>query len=89
LYAYSSQANDKRPDQPGININRIPVVLTNLSIQYPEDVDYIPVILKADANTEPFPVKIDVSISLAEAHSPTEYEQFSLESFKKGTLKHF
>ncbi len=89
FYSYSSSTNDKRPNQPGINLNRIPVVLTNLSISYPEEVDYIPIQLTPSANTEPFPIKMDVSITLMETHSPNEFEQFSLESYKKGTLKHF
>jgi hypothetical protein len=89
LYGYSSSTNDSRQSAPGVNLNRIPVVLTNLSIQYPEDVDYIPVQISPTANTEPWPVKMDVTISLLETHSPTEYEQFSLEAFKAGKLKHF
>ncbi len=90
LYGYSNSANDKRPNEmAGVNINRIPVVLTNLAIAYSEEVDYIPVQLSPNANTEPFPVKMDLTISLLESHSPKEYEQFSLEAYKTGTLKHF
>jgi hypothetical protein len=90
LYGYSNSGNDKRPQgMSGVNINRIPVVLTNLGISYPEDVDYIPVNISPNANTEPFPVKMDLTISLLESHSPLEFEQFSLESYKNGTLKHF
>lgn len=88
LYGYSTSQNDGR--QTGnVNINRIPVVLTSLGITYPEDVDYIPVSSSVDGKTEPFPVKMDVAISLTETHSPVEYERFDLMSFKKGTLVNF
>lgn len=89
LYGYSTKANDARNGVNGINLNRIPVVITSLSMSYPEDVDYIPVQISPTASTEPFPIKMDVSITLVETHSPTEYEEFSLESYKKGILKNF
>jgi hypothetical protein len=89
LYGYSSSSNDNRQSMKGVNINRIPVVLTNINISYPEDVDYLPVEISPTANTEPFPVKMEVTLSLVETHSPTEYEQFSLENFKSGKLVNF
>ena len=91
LYAYSTSANDKR--DPGninnININRVPVVLTSLSITYPDDVDYIPASVSPTSKTEPFPIKIDVSINLVESHSPTEFERFNLKAYKEGKLTNF
>jgi len=89
LYGYSSQQNDDRTSAPGVNINRIPVVMTNLSFSYPEEVDYIPVQISPSVNTEPFPVKMDVNITVMETHSPVEYEQFDLLAFKTGSLKNF
>ena len=89
LYGYSPAHRKSTNDISAYNINRIPVVLTGLSIQYPEDVDYIPTTLTPNSTTESFPVKIDVSISLTETHSPVEYEQFSLQQFKEGKLTHF
>jgi len=94
LYAYSTSGNDKRNADPTrVNINRVPVVLTSLTITYPEDVDYIPVFSSdengPDAQTEPFPVKIDVNISLAETHSPKEFESFDLKAYKTGRLVNF
>lgn len=84
LYAYSAAQSGQR--SPGlVNINRIPVVLTNLEITYPEDVDYIP----SSSNGEPFPVKMEVAIALVETHSPREYERFSLADFKRGQLVNF
>jgi hypothetical protein len=70
--------------RPVTNINRIPVVIQNLSINYPTDVDYIPSI-----DGEPFPTIMSISISLTEAHSPVEYESFNLSQFKTGTLPGF
>lgn len=92
LYAYSTSGNDKRQFKDSINrvnINRVPVLLTSLSIEYPQDVDYIPSSSLPDKNTEPFPVKMSVSLSLIEAHSPVEYEKFNLTSYKNGTLANF
>lgn len=83
LYAYSAQTTDRVSKQIH-NINRVPVVLTNLDINYPEDVDYIP----SDFN-EPCPVRWDISITLAETHSPTEFENFSLVKYKTGQLDFF
>lgn len=85
LYAYSSISRSVRVNSPFVNINQVPVVLTNLSITYPEDVDYIPTWFE----NEPFPVKMDVSIELAETHSPTEYAKFSLQQYKFGLLTNF
>lgn len=97
LYAYSTEANDSRKGFEStftrVNINRVPVVMTNLSITYPDDVDYIPAYEMANGGpnvyTEPFPRKMQVNISLVETHSPREYENFNLASFKLGTLVNF
>lgn len=98
LYAYNNDKIDNRTNQGSIftpvNLNRIPVVVTNLSITYPEDVDYIPVYDTTRGGpdntfTQPFPVKMDVSISLAETHSPREFEQFDLAAYKNGNLANF
>jgi hypothetical protein len=82
LYAYSN------PEHQGghlINLNRIPVVLTNLSITYPDDVEYIPTL----NNNEPFPLRMEVGIDLAETHSPQEFAEFSLSQYKRGDLEYF
>lgn len=90
LYGYSTNKNDNRDtNEVGYNINRIPVVITNLAIVYNDDVDYIPVADPIRSTVEPFPVKLTVTINVTETHSPIEYEKFSLQSFKSGTLKHF
>ena len=84
LYAYSSPTS--RDGFSHVNLNRIPVVLSQLGIAYPDDVDYIPTFYE---NREPMPVKMLVNISLLETHSPHEYEQFSLRQYKEGMLENF
>lgn len=93
LYAYSTDSNDSRANVNAgkININRVPVVITSLSITYPKEVDYIPAdpVGNISGNTEPFPVLMDVGIELIETHSPREYERFKLEDFYSGKLANF
>lgn len=93
LYAYASgeqnATGDGSASQP-INLSRIPVVLTSLTITYDSDVDYIPVYTGSDASTAvPFPMRVNVSLMLAETHSPREYEKFDLMAYKKGNLTGF
>jgi len=89
LYAYSSTVGDSSDRTGGtngrVNIKKVPVVITNLNVTYPDDVDYIPV----EGTNEPFPVKMEVTVELIETHSPVGYEQFSLSMFKKGELVQF
>lgn len=94
LYAYSSSANYNTGNRAfgTSNVNRVPVVLTSLTITYPEDVDYIPVsesLTSTTQSVEPFPVSINVDLQLTETHSPNEYERFDLNAYKAGTLANF
>lgn len=94
LYAYSSSMNSgtngARPSTYGVNINKVPVVITSLNIAYPEDVDYIPTFSNINPNiSDPFPKKMDVTVTLVETHSPREYERFDLMKFKQGKLVNF
>lgn len=66
------------------HINRVPVVIQNISIPYPSDVDYIPT-----PEGVPMPTIMSIEIQLIETHSPREYEQFDLKSFRRGTLAGF
>lgn len=90
LYAYSTGSGGSGRDgqgPAGINLKKIPVVITSLNIDYPEDCDYIP----TDGG-DPFPVKMEVKIDLLETHSPggaNGYESFSLTDFKNGRLVQF
>lgn len=95
LYLYAYASNVQRVDntqgqtlsgQAGINIHKVPVVITSLEITYPDDVDYIPT---NDVVPSPFPTRLEVSISLVETHSPAEFERFSLSDFKRGRLVNF
>jgi len=66
------------------HLNRVPVVITNLSVPYPSDVDYIPT-----PDGVPMPTIMTIDMTLVETHSPIQYEKFSLAQFKNGTLPGF
>lgn len=91
LYAYSTSANDTRQQRGNVNINRIPVVITSLSINYPKDVDYISTEDPENPTTggEPFPVLLEVNVDLVETHSPREYERFKISDYYSGKLVNF
>lgn len=67
------------------HINRVPVVIQNLSIPYPADIDYIP----TTGTNIPMPTIMTIDMTLMETHSPREYERFDLASFKVGRLGGF
>lgn len=74
------------------NINRVPVVLTNLSINYPNDVTYIPTAMRGNPDAlggVPFPVIMTLSIELTETHSPYEVNKFNLAKYTNGVLDGF
>lgn len=78
-------ASDKTPVPAiGNNIYQVPVIITQLDIPYPSDVDYIPTV-----NQIPVPTIVTISISLVEAHSPNAYQKFTLQDFKTGNLLYF
>ena len=66
------------------HLHRIPVAIQQLSIPYPSDVDYIPTL-----SGIPMPTIMTIDLTLVETHSPNEYENFSLDNFKKGQLENF
>jgi hypothetical protein len=63
------------------NISGVKCVLTNYDWTWPNDVDYIPTL-----NGEPFPVIINISMSLEETWSPSEFSGFNLRKFYEGDL---
>ena len=63
------------------NIRDVKCVLTNYDYSWPNDVDYIPTL-----SGDPFPVIIQISISLEETWSPAEYSSFNLRKFYEGDL---
>lgn len=90
LSAYSEAGNRG-------NIYKIPVVITNLSIPYPSDIDYIPTQLGSevgpryrhiDANV-PFPTVMTIDINCIETHSPREYSNFNIFAYRNGKLDNF
>lgn len=68
------------------HIRRVPVIIQQMSIPYPSDVDYIPT---ADEPSTPMPTVMTLDITLIETHSPTEYENFSLDDYRLGNLAGF
>lgn len=88
LYVYSS-GND---DQQLGNIVGVPVVIDSLTITYPNDVDYIPC-QSQEANDPyggtPFPILMNIGLSVTEIHSPREFETFKLEDYKSGRMLRF
>jgi len=81
----------KGEDRPGTKVwqiaqhlNRVPVVIQQLSIPYPNDVDYI-----TTSRGVPMPIIMNLDISLIETHSPNAYEAFSLDDYRRGVLKGF
>ena len=60
----------------------IPVVLTNLNWQYPQDVDWIPV----EGENTPFPAVFRISLTLVESYSTQQFNNFNLKSFYSGSM---
>lgn len=83
LSAYNSPTNAQNASTPH-NILDVPVVITSLSIEYPQDVDYIP-----DLDDTPVPVIQTVTLELLETQSPANASRFSLSDYKKGILKNY
>lgn len=63
------------------NIPSIPVVLENYDTSWPNDIDYIPTL-----DGIPFPVIMEITISLKESYSPNEFSKFDLFAYKTGDL---
>ena len=96
LYAYSSSNQRTTVSEvsslsapEAVNLNKIPVVITAFDFSYPDDVDYIPIDESTDGRSTPFPTKMELSLSLIETHSPSEYQRFNLADFKSGRLVNF
>ena len=93
LSAYSAEVGSdaKGVTKPGTqtwgiaqHINKIPVVIQQLTIPYPNDIDYI-----TTSAGVPMPIIMNLDLQLLETHSPNAYEAFSLEDFRNGTLVGF
>lgn len=79
LTAYSAGRNASYD-----NINRVPVVMSDININYPTDADYIPTEYGA-----PFPTIMTMSLTLLESQAPIDFEAFSLADYKQGNLPGF
>lgn len=66
------------------HINRVPVVIQQLTIPYPNDVDYI-----TTSTGVPMPIIMNIDLALIETHSPNAYEGFNLDAYKQGRLQGF
>ena len=66
------------------HLNRIPVVINQISIPYPSDVDYIPTL-----EGVPMPTIMTLDMTLIESHAPVEYENFNIEDYRNGVLPGF
>jgi hypothetical protein len=62
----------------------VPVVIQQLTIPYPNDMDYI-----TTSRGVPMPLILNIDIALLETHSPNAYEGFNLDSFRRGILPGF
>ena len=89
FYAY---ADASQPDQDrrqfkgsGVNVQRIPVVLTDFNFSLPTEVDYIPTL----TDKIPFPIIYTATITLMETHSPNDFQSFSLNDYRAGRLPGF
>ncbi len=96
---YGSGTADSYPNKIGLppeilkfnaygnkNLQDIPVVLTNYSWTYPEDVDYVQAI-DTDGKTYPVPRIIEISLSIMECYAPNEISKFDLLAYKNGDLQ--
>lgn len=99
LSAYARPNGNNESGRATGLLHRIPVVITQLGIDYPSDVDYIPTLdgKSIQGTTEfahipngiPMPTVLPISIQLMEAHSPSQYSNFSLADFRRGRLEGF
>lgn len=93
--AYGRPGGSSESGMANSLINRVPVVITSLGIDYPSDVDYLPTIKVKDPALAhipsgiPVPAIWTISLTLMECHSPTQYQQFSITDFRKGILDGF
>lgn len=71
----------------GERLNGITVVIENLTINYPEDVDYITIGSGQQyGNMTSIPIICPVTISLKEVHSPEDIRQFDIVKYRQGEL---
>lgn len=100
--AYAKPNGDAASGMATGLIHRVPVVITQLGIDYPSDTDYIPTMAgmgnSSIFGTEeynhipdgiPMPIILPISITLTEAQAPSNMLRFSLTDFRRGRLDGF
>jgi len=65
-------------------IKDVPVVITAFSVDWPEDIDYIPAI-----DLSPVPIIQTVSLTLLETHTPANISKFNVNRFLNGNLLNY
>ena len=65
-------------------IGPVKCVLKSYNWDFPNDVDYIQTF---DANPQPFPVILSVTLSLEESWSPAEYSGFDINEYRAGNMQ--
>lgn len=91
--------NFRRNNRP-THLQNVPVIINNLQITYPSDVDYVPTaeleFLDSDGQTvtsiqanEPMPTVMAIDIQMFETQSPSQLNRFSLRDYRAGTLENF
>jgi hypothetical protein len=82
--SHNKQGNTTNVWRQVQHINSVPVVIQQLTIPYPNDVDYI-----TASNGTPMPIIMNIDIALMETHSPNAYEAFNLDAYRQGILQGF
>lgn len=70
----------------GERLNGITVVIENLTITYPDDVDYITAFAEANDKQTSIPIICQVTVGLKEVHSPEDIKQFDIVKYRQGNL---
>lgn len=98
LFSAYSPSNSTEQGFPRLglrgNIDSIPVVLTSLRIEYPDDVAYVRSLSISTSDLDPFgntpfPTIMTIGIELTETHSPAEVNKFNLANYEAGILEGF
>lgn len=67
-------------------IGPVPTVLEDYSWSWPTDVDYIHALGEGETSVVPFPVLMNIQLSLKESLSPAEYSGFDINEYKRGNM---
>jgi len=69
-------------------VGEVPVVITSLNWDWPKDVDYIPTTdtNEYDGNYVPWPVVLQVNMTLVESFSVEEFNGFDLTAYRNGDM---